>query len=530
MLAIALLGIACAALEQRPGWNELSHLAQIRAFAHGTPIIDHYVGPKGDRAFYHGHYYGDKAPGLALFMVPIYWLASLIGIVGGTGRAATVMALHLMVIFACVIPFCVLLALVRSLVDRHDPGRGGAVALMLGAGTLLLPFATLLFSHVLSTCLGFAAFWMLERQLERRPGVGGHGRTATAGILAGLAVSTEYPLALLAVLLGVYLWRRHAAWSGMFAFVAGCAAGLVPLLLYDWWAFGSPLSVSYSHVAANSGGVFGLGVPRLGSLIALLVSERGLLVVTPISAAAVAGMAILYREGRRGQALLAAAVAVTYIAYNACYYLPFGGRVPGPRFLITIVPFLALPVAAAYRRAPFTTLALTTLSAATMVVATLCGPELPGGVSLVFWWRRLSHGQFQTPAWTVAVFAGCFVLVGLILARRAALPRSGAVDLDLGIVAVVGWVMIARAGPFILGASASRDSTWSLAVLVVLLLVLAAVVWQRVVGRRTVLVALLPLLALGVRFLDGLVWASCLLAASALLAALSARGAVRASP
>ena len=168
MLAIALLGIACAALEQRPGWNELSHLAQIRAFAHGTPIIDHYVGPRGDRAFYHGHYYGDKAPGLALFMVPIYWLASLIGIVGGSGRAATIMALHLMVIFACVIPFCVLLLLVRSWVDRHDPGRGGAVALILGAGTLLLPFATLLFSHVLSTCLGFASFWMLERQIERQ--------------------------------------------------------------------------------------------------------------------------------------------------------------------------------------------------------------------------------------------------------------------------------------------------------------------------------------------------------------------------
>ena len=175
----------------------------------------------------------------------------------------------------------------------------------------------------------------------------------------------------------------------MLAFIAGGAVGLVPLLLYDWWAFGSPLSVSYSHVAANSAGVFGLGVPRLGGLIALLVSERGLLVVTPISAAALAGMSILYREGRRGQALLAAAVGVTYITYNACYYLPFGGRVPGPRFLITILPFLALPVAAAYRRAPVTTLALAGLSAATMIVATLCGPELPGGVSLVFWWRRL---------------------------------------------------------------------------------------------------------------------------------------------
>jgi hypothetical protein len=527
VLAIALLGVACAAVEQRTGWNELSHLAQIRAFAHGTPIIDRYgAHSTGDKAFYHGHYYGDKAPGLALLMVPIYSLASLIGVVGGSGRSANITALHVMVVFACVIPFCILLALIRSVVDRHDPGRGGAVALMLGAGTLLLPFATVLFSHDLSTTLGFAAFWLLERRLGR----GGHAWIAAGGILAGLAVSTEYPLALLAALLVAYVWWQDRTLSGVLAFVAGCAVGLVPLLLYDWWAFGSPLSVSYSHVAANAAGVFGLEMPRLRSLVALLVSDRGLLVVTPITAAGLAGIAILYREGRRGDALVAAAVAVTYLAYNTCYYLPFGGRVPGPRFLITLLPFLARPVAAAYRRAPLTTLALAALSAATMVAATLTDPEPSRAPSLVFWWRHLLRGQFQTPAWTVAVFAGCLALIGLTLARRPCRPRPGQVDLDLAIVALVGWVTLVRAGTVILGPLGTRGATWSLVMLVALLLVLGAVVWQRAGGRRTVLVALLPLVALGARSLDGVVESSCLLAAAALLAALSVRVPRRASP
>ena len=45
----------------------------------------------------------------------------------------------------------------------------GEAAVTLGAGTLLLPFSTLLFAHVLSTFLGFAAFTFLWAERELRP-------------------------------------------------------------------------------------------------------------------------------------------------------------------------------------------------------------------------------------------------------------------------------------------------------------------------------------------------------------------------
>ena len=52
------------------------------------------------------------------------------------------------------------------------------------------------------------------------------------------------------------------------------------------------------------------------------------------------------------------------------YDVPFGGGTPGPRFLIPVLPFLALGVAAAYRAWPWSTLALAVPSAVLMLGVT----------------------------------------------------------------------------------------------------------------------------------------------------------------
>lgn len=513
--------IATGAIEQRPlGWNELSHFGQVKAINHGTPIIDPYQRVTGDKAYYHGHYYSDKAPGLGLLTVPVYHVGRAVGAISVTGPSASVSAVHLLVIFGCVIPTALLLLLIYWYVQRNDPGQGVAVALTLGFGTLLLPFATLFFSHVLSAFLGFAAFCLLWRERDRG---GGLGLIVAAGVLAGFAVSTEYPLGVLAVLLGLYaVWRPDPVQRGV-AYAGGFLIGLLPLLLYDWWAFGSPLHLSYSYVAANSSGVLGLGAPSLRHLVELLVADRGLFVVTPVVAAGIAGIVVLYREGRRGDALIPAAVVAAYLGYNACYYLPFGGGVPGPRFLITMLPFLALPLAAAYRRAPIATLALSAVSAGMMMLATLTGPILDTAVSTHTWWVRLQLGHFRTPDLTVWIFV-IFVVLAIVVAVVAApRPRVTRLDLELAVLGVGSWLVVSRAGPALLAHDISTGKAWGLIALVALVAALAAVMTHLALGNRLALLAAIPILALIVRPLDHTTVAFYLVAGSLALLALLVR-------
>src|SRR5579884_779417 len=54
-------------------WNENSRFDLVRAFVESHALtIDRYVANTGDYAYYRGHYYSDKAPGMFMLGVPVY--------------------------------------------------------------------------------------------------------------------------------------------------------------------------------------------------------------------------------------------------------------------------------------------------------------------------------------------------------------------------------------------------------------------------------------------------------------------------
>ena len=107
------------------------------------------------------------------------------------------------------------------------------------------------------------------------------------------------------------------------------------------------------------------------------------------------GTVLLYRRGRRAEALTIAGICLCYVGYNSGYYLPFGGGFMGPRFLTTMLPFLAFPVAIALKRCPGPTVALAAVSITTTVIATITHPLVGYENETVVWMRYLARGFFQ---------------------------------------------------------------------------------------------------------------------------------------
>jgi hypothetical protein len=147
----------------------------------------------GDLSLIDGHYYAAKSPGLAFAVLPPYLLLKAAG--GADPIRESRPEVWYLQLFGAVLPALVLLLLVARVAEGLEPGYGTAAAVTLGLTTMVLPFASMLFSHALSASLAFAAFavlWAERRAPPRLLYVG------LAGLLAGLAVTAEFPVVLVA--------------------------------------------------------------------------------------------------------------------------------------------------------------------------------------------------------------------------------------------------------------------------------------------------------------------------------------------
>jgi hypothetical protein len=459
VLAICALVLGYASVVQGGGENQFAHLALVRSLSHGTAVVDPYHRESKDLSWYHDHYYSAKAPGLALLTVGPYYVLdrsrvidAIADVVGASPRSV---ALWLLVIVGAVLPTGALLFLLRRVGDDIEPGYGAVTAVTAGLCTLLFPFATLFFDHALAAALGFAAFFAV-RYAGRRLAL-----LALGGLFAGLAITSEYPLALVALAVGVYVlatgeWLRRGA-----CYAAGVVVGTLPLIVYNWLAFGSPFHISYEHailepgvsghdvLGANDQGFFGVDVPQRGVAMQLLFSRIGLITVTPVVLAGVAGLVLVWRSGWRREAALAGFLSGAYVVYNSGYTVAFGGGVPGPRFLIPMLPFLALGFATAYRAWPWETIALAFPSGLLMLGVTATDP-----VRAVTWnWvERVWDGTFAgSGVWPKLPLAACVLAAVVLCARATPIGRPTPGDTAAFMLTLALYVAIAFTGPRLVG-------------------------------------------------------------------------------
>src|SRR6185437_6240501 len=468
LVAIVLVSVAYATMIQSFSWNQTSHYDLIRSLNVERTNIDSYQENTGDKVFYKGHWYSARAPGLALFALPFYdtlkgldaerWTRSSEALRGEDEM------IYLIGLWGNVLPGLLLLLLVWRVADRFEPGYGAAAAVALGLGTMVLPLSTLLFSHVFAAFLGFGAFALMLRERDGPPAP---SLLALAGVAMGYAVGSEYPVFFVGAVLGLYLLSRRDTLNvrGVLtragAYIGGGIVGIVPLLLYNHAAFHSWTHLAYSDVPRQQKGFFGIGAPSLKVLTTLLFDSRGLLTISPVLIMGAVGTALLYKRGKRAEALTIVGVCICYVDYNSGYYLPFGGGFMGPRFLMTMLPFLALPTGIALKRYPGPTIALAGVSLMTVIVATITHPLVGYETEAVVWARYLREGFFQPTiasafglgrgwggVWPFLMAAGSAVVLATLATTRTRISRG---SLIAGVLALAGWCLFAALAPTLLG-------------------------------------------------------------------------------
>ena len=263
-------------------------------------------------------------------------------------------------LFGGVLPTLALCGLLwRSLAPAYG---ARAAALAIGLYALATPaaaYAHLLYGHQLAACLLWAGLLLLLRaRQQERPGL-----AALGGALAGSAVLVEYTaafagLAAAGLVLGLL---RARAWATAGAAIAGAAAPAGLLLAYHAAVFGGPLKTGYHHSATaefaekHGQGLLGLVGPSWRAIESHVLSPAsGLFGWAPLWPLAIWALWRLARGTWDKGHVLQARVELTAFAavLLACVSLNFeGGWRVGPRYLVVVLPALALGWAAVAARA-----------------------------------------------------------------------------------------------------------------------------------------------------------------------------------
>ena len=429
LLIFGVIFFSYAYFYEGAGWNQNSRLDLVRAIVEqGTLRIDGYDENTGDKAFANGHYYSDKAPGLALLAVPVAVATRPLlqaADVNPASPGGLVDLAYWATLFAVSLPMAAACACLFWIALQFGSRVSGSTfaALALGLATPMWAYSTLFWGHALAgACLVFA----FACAMKLRGGVSSAGDVfwgLVLGLTAGWATVTEYPsgpaAAMIAALALALVWKDGS--PRRLRVVTGIGAGVLPsvivLMAYQHAAFGSVLHPSYAYYPQGAfswmtHGYLGLTYPRIDVALKLLFGcRRGLLFAGPVVLAAPFGLALLWKQpSTHAAAVTAAAIASYYFLFHASFSAWPAGWSYGPRYMSPGLPLLCLGLAPLWDHArPGWRIVVGTLAVAGValtLMAVSVGAQPPDEFHCPlpqFYWPSFWAGRFSLNLGTVLI-------------------------------------------------------------------------------------------------------------------------------
>ena len=383
---------------QGGGWNQNIRICLTRAIIHqGTFTVDQYKEDSkemefvnaGDWAFYNGHYYSNKSPGLSFLAVPSFALAEycLKYLLPNDPERQVLFSAYFSNLCTTVLMsslLCLLIFHVFHHFFQMSIRDSFLLTLFYGFGTIAFSYSTTFYCHQPAAFCSFLSFVLV---IHIRKGNSQKKRIIAllAGFSAASAVLIEPSALFILAAVSLYLVSFKEGRRCLPLFIlGGIPIGMV-LGWYNFVCFGHPLASSYNY--ANEmvmweidGRLFGIPTPV--RLFRLLFSPyRGLLFSSPIFLMAIPGIFLFFKNKRwRPEAILCTTISLFFIIFIASFYAWHGGSAVGPRYLLAVFPFAFLLTVFALEKYPKTFTALGILSFLTNLSVTLVGNEIPRAV------------------------------------------------------------------------------------------------------------------------------------------------------
>ncbi|MGB5217084.1 MAG: tetratricopeptide repeat protein [Smithella sp.] len=368
--------------------NSASRYALLSAVVdYGTLNIDASHNDTIDRAEWNGHYYSNKAPGASFLGIPVYWILRNLTPLKES-RPMACLDMYIIRVVTTTLLFALLGVVMYRLAQFCGafPRQAFLMVIAYGFGSIALLHATLFSGHQIAASLSFFSFALLVRSSsnDRKAWIENWGYGFLAGLLAGLAVITDYTAIVIAICLAMYVIPSRFNARLKAGFISGACVCVIILAAYNMACFGNPFSFSYQHLSHEkfregaSHGILGIGLPQAGAMIALLLSpSRGLFFIMPVLLLSFWGITyMIVRQKFQREAILISTVFIFSFLFVAGFYGWHGGWSFGPRYLVLILPFLAFPIAF-LRWRPYLFWFLFIPSCAQVVFSVISVPHVP---------------------------------------------------------------------------------------------------------------------------------------------------------
>ncbi|MBL8138460.1 MAG: hypothetical protein JNL48_17690 [Acidobacteria bacterium] len=285
--------------------------------------------------------YSIHAPGVSAVVLPAFAVA------GYPGAVVTVVAVGALGMAA-------LWTLVFRLTASAGAAWMGWAAVATSAPVLLHAFT--IYPDPVGGALAIVALGALVALETGAVGVSGRQWVGTGAALALLPwLHTRFAIIAggLGIAIVLRLWRDASRRSDVWRFLSVPVASALAWFCYFIVIYGTPNPAAPYGTRPEGGLSF---IPA-GVTGLLLDQQFGLFTTAPVLVAGIAGLVVLARERRR-LALEILAVVMPYVAVAASYPMWWGGYSAPARFLVALVPLLALPAGTLWARGSATTRAV----------------------------------------------------------------------------------------------------------------------------------------------------------------------------